>query len=411
MTDSLVLTRNELDPASDLRRSKLAADQIIATLDELAPALEAESEGNERLGLLSDRTVELLREAGIPLMTVPEELGGLGLYPGDCLRISIRLAEIDGPIGWIGGNWSTTGATLGYLDESVAKRILDDGFPLVGMSGAPTAKATAVDGGYRVTGRWQYGSGDLQAHYVFAGAVVVDDAGNPQMQGPAPLMLNFGFRAADITPLGNWDTIGLRATGSVDFSVTDVFVPDDMVFSIFHPPRAVDRPNSGGMGFLLPYLHSAFAAGIGRRLLDDVAALASTPSSRGGSLAETDLFRHDYARHEAAYRGARALLTEAWANVDAALAAGEPVSRRNVTLVQLALVHVHEVIRDIAVFVFSKGGGTTLRAGALQRRVRDALAGCQHMIVQPSRYTGIAHELIGAPENLVWSPVGLVPGR
>jgi hypothetical protein len=91
------------------------------------------------------------------------------------------------------------------------------------------------------------------------------------------------------------------------------------------------------------------------------------------------------------------------------LAAGEQVTRRDTTLVNLALVHVHDVIRDIAVFAFNRGSGTTLRAGRLQRRVRDALAGCQHMIAQSSRYVGIAHELLGAPDNLVWSPIGLVP--
>lgn len=393
-------------PGADVARSKAQVGRLIAKLDAIAPELEAEAEQNEEFGKLTDRTLELLREAEVPAMLLPTEVGGLGMYPGDALRVAERLAAIDGTVGWIGGNWSTAGVVLSYLDPPVSARMLENGLPLFGISGAPSGKAVPADGGYRVTGSWQYGSGDLQADYVFVGAMVAGPDG-PVMP---PRILSFGMPGSDILPRGNWDTLGLRGTGSIDFTVNDLFVPDELAVNLFTTPPLGGRPNSGGMAAFLPFLHSGFASGIGRRILDDLVELAQVPSSRGTRLAENSQFRTDLAHREATYRSARALLHETWAEVDAALAAGEQLTRRHHTLLKLAMVHLHEVVREVAVFAFNRGSGATLRAGALQRRIRDALAGCQHLIVQTNQYSDIAWELIGAPDDLVWSPIGLVQG-
>jgi alkylation response protein AidB-like acyl-CoA dehydrogenase len=407
MTASVLSNEGVDAPGSDVSRSKAQVARLLARLDAVAPALEAEAEQNEQLGKLTDRTLALLREAEVPAILLPTEVGGLGMYPGDALRVAERLAAIDGAIGWIGGNWSTAGVVLSYFQPEVSARMLENGLPLFGLSGAPSGKAVPVEGGYRLTGAWQYGSGDLQADYIFCSAIVV----GPDGPSTPPQILSFGMRGSDIASRGNWDTLGLRGTGSIDFAVADLFVPDEMAVNLFTTPPLGGRPNSGGMAAFLPFLHSGFALGIGRRILDELIELAQVPSSRGTRLADTAQFRTDLAHREAAYRSARALVHETWGEVDARLAAGEALTRRDHTLLKLAMVHLHEVVREVAVFAFNRGSGTTLRAGALQRRIRDALAGCQHLIVQTNQYSDIAWELIGAPEDLVWSPIGLVQGH
>jgi alkylation response protein AidB-like acyl-CoA dehydrogenase len=379
---------------AEAARSRHNVSQAIGRLESIAPALAEEIEANEQAGKLTERTLELLRESKVPSLLVPESLGGLGMFPRDALEVLERLCQIDASIGWIGANWSATGLMLGFLEPDVGRELLAGEQPLFGASGAPSARAVPVDGGYNVTGAWSYGSGDLHADYVIVSAIVSDENGAPQMPDGKPIIRSFVLQGSDIVCHGNWDTLGLRATGSVDFTV-------------WAPARSSDRQLSGGIWVILCMLHTSFSLGAARRLLDELTLLAQRPSSRGNALVENPIFRDELARQEIAVRSARAFVFESWDNVDAAMKAGRPVDRRMVTLLRASMVHMHDVAKGAATFVFSKTGGTSLRVGTLQRWVRDTLSGCQHVIVSDSIYPDVVRELIGAPENLVWTPFGL----
>ncbi|MFF5140647.1 acyl-CoA dehydrogenase family protein [Streptomyces sp. NPDC013157] len=393
----------------EAERSRELVAPLIAKLDKLAPELEEEIVGNEEEGRLSGRTMDLLREARIPSLLISESLGGLGMFPRDALEVLERIGRIDGSISWIGGIWGGTGLLLPYYEADVARQLLGGGDPLFGASGAPSGRAVPVEGGFRLSGAWSYGSGDLHADYVICTAVQLDSDGRPAKDPLGnPLLRLCTVRGSDIKPRGNWDTIGLRATGSIDFAVEDVFVPHNLTFDLARGPVSPDRQQSGGFVLSLYLLHTPFALGASRRLLDELTTFANQPNSRGVQLADNVVFRAEMARQEVAVRSARAYVYQVWDETDALLKAGRPLTRRNQTELRAAMVHIHEVARDVAQFVFTKAGGTTLRAGGLQRWVRDTLSGCQHFIVQDSVYPDVAWELMGAPENVVWGPNGLV---
>lgn len=400
-----VTTPTQADP--EALRSRNNAAQVIERLNTIAPELINEIEVSEQAGMLTERTLELLREAKVPSMLIPETMGGMGMFPRDALEVCERLAQIDASIGWIGGNWASTGLMLGFLSPDAGRELLAGGWPLLGASGAPTATAVPVDGGYRVTGRWSYGSGDLQADYVVVSAIVADENGAPHMPDGQPIIRSFVVSGKEITTHGNWDTLGLRATGSVDFTVEGVFVREHYVFDYTAGPQSEDRQLGGGIWVILTMLHTAFSMGAARRLLDELIDLACRPSSRGSALADNLVFRDQLARQEIAVRSARAFVYDSWNLVDAAMKAQQTVERRHITLLRASMVHMHDVAREVATFVFAKAGGTSLRAGTLQRWVRDTLSGCQHIIVSDSVYPDVARELIGAPDNLVWTPFGL----
>ncbi|MGW1563021.1 acyl-CoA dehydrogenase family protein [Streptomyces sp. NPDC002144] len=394
---------------AEAERSRQLVAPLIAKLDELAPALEQEAPGNEQAGKLSERTLELLREANIPSLLIPESLGGLGMFPRDALAVLERLGRIDGAISWIGGIWSISGLTLPYYEVDVARQLLGGGQPLFGSSGAPSGRAMPVEGGFRLSGAWSFGSGDLQADYVLCNAVQLDSDSRPAKDPLGnPLMRMYTVRGSDIKPQGNWDTLGLRATGSIDFAVEDVFVPDNLAIDILGDLAIPGRQQAGGFMIGIFMLHTAFGLGASRRLLDELTAFAHRPSSRGTQLADNVVFRAEMARQEVAVRSARAYVYEAWDATDALLKAGRPVTRRSLTELRAAMVHLHQVARDAAEFVFAKASGTSLRAGSLQRWVRDTLSGCQHIIVQDSVYPDVAWELMGAPDNMVWGPYSLL---
>ncbi|MCP2256146.1 Acyl-CoA dehydrogenase [Prauserella aidingensis] len=384
-----------VDPASAANR-----DRLLAAVEEIATEAEAEAEACEADGKLTDRALDLLRSTGIGWGLVSAELGGLDMYPGDVFPVLERIARIDGSIGWIATIVASSGPLLAYLDPAVAKSLLADGLPIFAASGAPSGRAVAVKGGYRFSGSYSYSSGGLHADWVFCGGVIYD--GDEPVSDPS---LSFLVPSSAAKHSGNWDTLGLRGTGSVDFTVTDEFVPTERVINMFGQPASGGAAAGGGAFLLIHLMHLGFAAGITRRLLDELARHAQRPSTRPGatSLADNPAFRTEYAEHELAARSARALITETLAGIDVTLARGDRPSRRQISLLYGANVHIHDTARKIASWVFTKGGGTALRAGTLQRLVRDAYSGGQHFLVDHSHLTDIGHELLGAPPEMQWA--------
>ena len=390
------------------------AKEWTAKIDLVADELEREAPKAEVLGKLSDRTIEILRELNISAVMVPEEIGGPGLYPAETLPILERLAYIDGSLGWLSTIFASSGPLLAYLDPAEAKALLSEGehLPLFAASGAPNGKATPVDGGYRFSGSYSYSSGGLHADWVFCSGFVMD--GDKPQEGPnggpqAPRM--FLVSTKDVVHGGNWDTIGLRGTGSVDFTVEDVFVPANRAIDLFGKPALSAPQVQGGFLVLVQLMHLSFACGISRRILDEIAKVLSKPSmrNRGASLSEDPRLRVEFAEFELAQRAARAFVGTVWAEVDATLAAGEPLSRRLQTLLRGANIQIHNVLRDVSNWAYRRGGGTTLRQGTVQRAIRDAWAGTQHAIVDDSGLIGIGQELFGVPEDWIWAGLDLAP--
>ncbi len=170
--------------------------------------------------MLSDRTLELLRGIQIPAMLIPKAMGGLGMFPRDALAVLERLAQIDSSIGWVGGNWSAVGSLIGFLGKDAGLRLLGDGQPYIGASGAPTGRAVPVEGGYRETGRWSYGSGDLHAKYIMVTAVQVGENGAPVMQpNGMPSMPVYIIDVKDVSFHGN-------LAGCQHFIASDAIYPD-----------------------------------------------------------------------------------------------------------------------------------------------------------------------------------------
>ncbi|MFD8717631.1 acyl-CoA dehydrogenase family protein [Streptomyces sp. NPDC059629] len=170
---------------------------------------------------------------------------------------------------------------------------------------------------------------------------------------------------------------------------------------------------AAGLLSLVHLARLAWASGTARRLLDEIAAHASGDAKPGATrLADNPVFRTEYADLELAYRSARALGAEVAAEIDATLARGELLSRRQSTLLAGAGVHLHGICRDLALWAFNKCGGTALRAGKLKRAIRDALSGCQHAVAGRSQLTDVGHELIGAPPELqrIGTELGVIPG-
>ena len=384
----------------------------------LQPLLRAEAEAGEAQGRLTEATVAGLRDSGLLAMWMPRDFGGPELWPVESLRVIEALCHADGSTGWVVMAAELATATAAsYLAPRAAHELFDDGsLPLIAGHGAPMGRADVEGDGFRLSGNWSYASGLLHCRYIHTGGIVYEN-GQPRID-PAtgePEFRVFVLPVEAAVLKGNWDVIGLRATGSIDYSIDGAFVHRDYTHLQY-----LKAANIGGAVFKLGIFgfsnigHTGFALGAGRRLLDELGEVARAETgrpfvlpTRGGG----ESFQEQYGEAEARYRAARALVYEAWADVETALRNDGPIPTRAFTMIRLALNHITTVCNDIAAFAFAFGGGGALRDGILQRVVRDMMTGGQHAQTSPQILRECAKDLIGLAEGKVWTMRALVDPR
>jgi alkylation response protein AidB-like acyl-CoA dehydrogenase len=154
--------------------------------------------------------------------------------------------------------------------------------------------------------------------------------------------------------------------------------------------------------------HGAFALGIGRRVLDEIALVAQTKAGPAGTLRESENFHLEYARAEAKCRSARAFVYEVWADIERSLERGVPVSTRQLTLARLALNNATWSVYDLCTFAYKAGGGIALRQGTLQRLFRDMNAAAQHVTSSIPILRECGRELAGLVKGKEWGFLGLI---
>jgi alkylation response protein AidB-like acyl-CoA dehydrogenase len=211
------------------------------------------------------------------------------------------------------------------------------------------------------------------------------------------------------TLIDNWDVLGLRATGSIDYRIDSVFVPEGYTHSALTetPRRGGSLYSIGVIGFAI-MCHSAWACGIGRRVLDELTQHVRRKVGRTGTLAESPAFHQQYAKAEGTYRAARALVYETWGDVGHTLQCGDRLSARQHSLVRLAMAHATWSAHEVAMFGYASAGTLALRAGTLQRLFRDMHAGIQHVTSAPPVFQAIGRELAGLAPNSEWRFLDLV---
>src|SRR4051812_43418551 len=374
--------------------------ELVERARALLPLLTEHADATDATGQLAQPVVDALHDGGFFGMWVPQSLGGSELMPLDSLKVIEELTYGDPSVGWVDmAAGLAIGTGGGYLsDEAVSELFGGERFPVIAGQGTRPGKAVTTDGGHMLSGDWSFASGLKHSGYIHT-------AGLDEATGDLRI---FVLPVEQATLIDNWDVMGLRGTGSIDYQIRDVFVPSEWS----HPALIESSPRGGGfyaLGIIgiAMICHAGWALGVGRRLLDELRALVGQKAGRPGQQVESDSFLGGFARAEATYRAARAFLEQTWADVEETLDRGEPLSVRQHTLIRLALNHVTWSVHDVCLFVYKNAGTTALRAGTIQRLFRDMHAGTQHVTSAPPVLQACGRELAGLADGQRWVFLGL----
>ena len=380
-------------------RQEEKLEALLATVEEVRPVLEAHAEEGEVIGTLPQASVDALYDAGLFSIKLPTVLGGAEADPVVQMEIIEAITRVEPSAGWcvmIGS--SSVGQPGAYLPDDAIDAVFPGGRPpRVASSLAQGGAAEPVEGGYRVTGQWSFASGIRHSHWVRGGALVPGD------ESEAERHIVCMMPTDQVKIHDNWHVMGLRGTGSCDFSVKDIFVPENFTWDVWNPPiyRGGALYRLGRPGFVINE-HSAFALGCARKALDivmDKAAVRQRGYYSRPPLSERGAFQRDLGECDLKLRAAKALAKEVMAEGWEAACAGETPGPRLQSAMRATSSYVTQVSVDVAETAFRYSGGEAIFDSAqLQRCLRDVYAGGQHLMVSERAVENHGRFLLGHPD-------------
>lgn len=377
-------------------------ERIWARTRELRPIIEAHRGEGEFLRRLPDAIGRAFLDANIYRLLVPEDLGGEGIDPITYYDLAAEVSSYDGSVGWNYAIGATGGVVLGGLASKPLKTILASPDCGVAGAGSPTGRAIAVQGGYRVTGRWAWASGIHHAKWVLAYCPIFDGDRLRTSADGVPVVAGLLMPKEDCTVLDAWHVGGMRGTGSTEFEVTEVFVPEERVLRLltgeFRHPYPVFRMPATFFGFN----HCCVLTGIACSALAGLKTLAATKTSAMTGLSLRDDVQAHYAvaKAEVLIESSALNIKEAFRALWERVVAGEPVPVEMRAHVRRACAHVTECAVEAVQLCYRAAGGTALFESApFERALRDVNAAASHITLRRIMMEDAGRVAFGLPPH------------
>lgn len=374
--------------------------ELVEQARALRPMLAAEADTIERDRRLTAVVIEALVAQGFYRMLLPKSLGGAELAPQDFMQVLEEIAQADASTAWCLGQCSVSSMVSAYLDPAAAREIFDEK-PGILAWGAAAGEVRAVEGGCRANWRWHFASGSRHASWLGAHVHIIEPDGKKRLKPDgSPLQRTILFPASSAKFSDVWDVIGLKGTGSDDYAVEDLFVPERFIAG---RDDAACRREAGalyrlttsimyGLGF------ASIALGLARASLDAVIELTRTKSPRQikHTMRDNHAVHALIGRNEAKLRAARAYLHSAVAEVWRDLQRPAELSLDNRVALRLAASWALHQAVEVADTAYHMAGATAVfRANPFERRFRDIHAVAQQIQARDIYYETVGQVMLG----------------
>ncbi|CAH0237609.1 acyl-CoA dehydrogenase family protein [Roseomonas sp. CECT 9278] len=393
-----------MSAASRQVRPAAVADDPVARARAVAPLISAAAGRIEHDRALPADLLAAIHDARLVRALLPRAIGGDEATPETYCRMMEVIAAADASTAWCIGQASGCSMAAAYVAPEVARRIWGpaDASLAWGAVG-PDQVAEVVDGGYRVTGTWQFASGGRHATWFGGHCRVRERDGTMRTNADgSPHERTMLFPREAISMTEAWQVIGLRGTGSDTYSVTGLFVPQ--AFTV-RRDRDEERQALGHgplYRFTTTHLYaSGFASvalGIARGMLDSFVALANakTPWSTTRMLRDSPVLQSGLAQAEGRWRAARAGLHQALRDSWDDVAAGHAMTTDQKVAIRLASTFATHQAKEVADFAWAEAGATAIfESQPFERRFRDIHAVTQQIQARRTHFETVGQHLMG----------------
>lgn len=324
---------------------------------------------------------ELMRQRKLFSAAVPEDLGGGGASHSDICEVVRELAHYDGSTALAFSMHSHLLAALIWRhhrsltppSEPVLRRIAAEELVLVSTGGSDwldgSGVAVKVGDGYLYTGRKIFSSGSPAGNLLLTTGVYDD----PE-EGPTVIHFAVNLKGEGVTILDDWDTLGMRGTGSNSISLENVFVPEGGVSlrrpkGKWHPFFDVISP------IAMPLIMSAYV-GIAE-------AARNTAISQAAKKKDDPLVQEMVGELDTELLGAQSALRRM---IDIAAADSKPSVDKSNLIFQYKTIAVNGAIKTVEKEIAVVGGSAYFRELGLERCFRDVQAARFHPFQERKQY-------------------------
>jgi alkylation response protein AidB-like acyl-CoA dehydrogenase len=404
------MTEGSAEPAMAnwVSSEPLTADYI-ARVRELAPAMREVAAEIDAQREIPPQIIDALVEGGFFRLLLPRSLGGAELLPAQYVPIIEELAKVDASIAWCINQNSGCSMTSAYLEPSVAREIFGGPRGILAWGPGP-GEALAVPGGYRVTATWAFASGSHHATWLACHVPVLEGDRRPRLNPdgtPVVRTMLFPKSATEFTDI--WHTIGLRGTGSDQYSVKDLFVPEDHSVNVL---SRRDLPSyEDGLLYKFSSL-SLYAAGFGcvalgiaRSTLQDFVELARDKIPRGArhTMRDNNVTQSQVGRTEARLASARMWLVHSLELITEAVRRRGYIELDERMTIRLAATHaIHTSLEVIDMLYHAAGATAIFNINPFERRFRDIHSVAQQLQGRQQHFETVGQYMMGLEADTGW---------
>ena len=347
--------------------SPALAAWVAPSLEQTARQADAAFE-NRRLSV---DLIDVLTEHGAFRSLLPQEVGGEGVALSTHLESVRNLAKVDASAAWCVNQAAVIALTSLWLPaEGVSEVWAQPGTRVA--NGPPfSTRLTSAEQGYRLTGHWGFSSGCVHATWM-TGACRTEEGG---------WRIAY-FPPEDVSFMDNWDTLGLRATGSIEFKAENLVVPEHLVGDMSQVPVVEQVISTVPSGLLFAVSFGALSLGVAEAALEDALEIATGKKPRYASLKlhENANVQLLLGRALARLRGAKHYLEQEVGAVVEAVSQAGAINEIQRGALRLCGSHVIQEAAEITDVAYKVAGSTAIYADhPLHRRFHDMQVIRQHV--------------------------------
>ncbi len=369
-----------------IARQRLTAQEAVQHAAAMVPRLAERAAEAERIRRIPQATIDELHETGLMRLMQPARFGGSELGLDALMNVVTEIAKGCTSTAWVYSNLASHSWNIGQFDLRAQEDVWGtdpDALAATGLA-FPCGRATPVEGGYKLSGKWPFASGIDASTWMLVGAMT-------ELPGRAPERRFFLVPQSQFRSLDNWDTYGLTGTGSHDVEVKEAFVPDyrsvsaevfaagqNLPGATLYKNPLYAMPTFAAFAYVLSIVPIATSKAVVEQFTAAMRARASTYT--GSRVAELSSVQARIAEAAACVEFAETVVRRDWQELEAEANQRRYPSmetklrwKRNVAFAaQLA-------VRAVDVLMPAAGAGGLTKSAALQRQFRDLHAASSHI--------------------------------
>jgi alkylation response protein AidB-like acyl-CoA dehydrogenase len=372
---------------------------VLAAIERIGPLITEHAPTAEADRRLSGAVYQAMYDAGLFGMLAPKAYGGLELHPAECIQAWEAIARIDSAAAWNLVMNQAVAAFSAWLPPKGIAELYAGGIPTMAGALHPPGKAVRVGGGWRITGQVPFGSGCHHAQWL---AIPVKEEG-------ADTPFGAFIRRESATILDTWHTLGMRGTGSADYAVKDLYVPEHLtvpVTPLRNPPPGFEGPLFRMWPWTAIIGEATVSVGVAAAAVDLAVHLCmtKTPAYQGTALRDQQLAQFLIGKARARVEASRDTVTRAaefaYGDVERS---GALLSREAKIRLQLAVSFTAEACAEAVRLVNDAVGTSSIRIGQpFERHFRDTHTLLQHSDKSSPRYASAGRLMFGLENDWVW---------